>query len=81
MTFVGIKMILGLLHVAIYGPYAVLLATVCGLLVFQVGIFEGLIITLVVHAVISYVIFSKIDRMPGGTIVRQYFKKFKDEVN
>ncbi len=79
MTFVGIKMVLGLLHVATYGPYALLLATVCGLLVFLVGIFEGLIITLVIHAVISYVIFSKIERMPGGTIVRQYFKKFKDE--
>ncbi len=79
MTFVGIKMILGLLHVANHGPYAVLLATVCGLLVFLVGIFEGLIITLVIHAVISYVIFSKIERMPGRVIVRQYFKKFKDD--
>jgi len=44
-----------------------------------VGIFEGLIITLVIHAVISYVIFSKIERMPGRAIVRQYFKKFKDD--
>lgn len=79
MIFVGIKMVLGLLHVAIYGPYAVLLATVCGLLVFQVGIFEGLIITLVVHAIISYVIFSKIDSMPHATIVRKYFQKFKED--
>ncbi|MCF6299217.1 MAG: SulP family inorganic anion transporter, partial [Thiomicrorhabdus sp.] len=79
MTFVGVKMILGLLHVATYGPYAVLLATVCGLLVFQVGIFEGLIITLVIHAVISYVIFSKVESMPPGTIVRKYFKKFKED--
>ncbi len=79
MTFVGIKMVLGLLHVATHGPYAVLLATVCGLLVFQVGIFEGLIITLVIHAVISYVIFSKVDSMPAGTIVRKYFRKFKED--
>jgi len=79
MTFVGIKMILGLLHVAIYGPYAVLLATVCGVLVFEVGIFEGLIATLVIHALISYVIFSKIESMPAGTIVNKYFEKFKEE--
>ena len=81
MTFVGIKMVLGLLHVATFGPYAVLLATVCGLLVFQVGIFEGLIITLVIHAIISYVIFSKIERMPAGTIVSKYFQKFKNDEN
>ena len=79
MTFVGIKMVLGLLHVATFGPYAVLLATVCAGLVFKVGIFEGLIITLVIHAVISYVIFSKIESMPAGTIVSKYFDKFKEE--
>ena len=77
MTFVGIKMLLGLLHVATFGPYAVLLATLCAGLVFKVGIFEGLIITLVIHAVISYVIFSKIESMPAGTIVSKYFDKFK----
>jgi MFS superfamily sulfate permease-like transporter len=79
MSFVGIKMFLGLLHVATFGPYAVLLATVCAGLVFKVGIFEGLIVTLVIHAVISYVIFSEIDSMPAGTIVSKYFQKFKEE--
>ena len=79
MSFVGIKMFLGLLHTAVFGPYAVLLATVCAGLVFKVGIFEGLIIVLLIHAVISYVIFSKIDNMPTGTIVSKYFQKFKDD--
>ena len=79
MSFVGIKMFLGLLHIAAFGPYAVLLATVCAGLVFKVGIFEGLIIVLLIHAVISYVIFSKIDNMPNGTIVSKYFQKFKDD--
>ena len=79
MSFVGIKMFLGLLHTAVFGPYAVLLATVCAGLVFKVGIFEGLIITLVIHGIISYVIFSKIDSMPAGTIVSKYFQKFKDD--
>ena len=79
MSFVGIKMFLGLLHIAAFGPYAVLLATVCAGLVFKVGIFEGLIITLIIHGVISYVIFTKIEDMPTGTIVSKYFQKFKTE--
>ncbi len=78
MTFVGIRMVMGLLHVAHFGPYALLLATMCGVLVFKVGIFEGLIITLVIHAIIHSVIFSHIDNLPAGTIVRQYFTRFKD---
>jgi len=79
MTFVGIKMVLGVLHTAKHGPYAMLLATLCGLLVFKVGIFEGLIITLVIHAVIYYVIFKNVESMQTGTIVRQYFQKFKED--
>jgi MFS superfamily sulfate permease-like transporter len=79
MSFVGIKMFLGLLHTAEFGPYAVLLATVCAGLVFKVGIFEGLIIVLVIHGIISYVIFSKIENMPTGTIVSKYFQKFKSD--
>lgn len=79
MVFVGLKMILGLLHVVKHGPYALLLATVCGLLVYQVGIFEGLLIALAIHAVISYVIFTKIENMSANTIVSTYFSKFKEE--
>lgn len=79
MTFVGIKMVLGLLHIAKHGPYALLLATLCGILVFKVGIFEGLIITLVIHALIYYVIFKKIDCRPTGSILRHYFNKFKED--
>lgn len=79
MVFVGLKMILGLLHVVKHGPYALLLATVCGLLVYQVGIFEGLLIALAIHAIISYVIFTKIENMSANTIVRTYFSKFKEE--
>ena len=79
MAFVGIKMVLGLLHIAQHGPYALLLATLCAALVFKVGIFEGLIIILVVHAVIHSVIFKKIESQPTSTIVRQYFNKFKEQ--
>jgi MFS superfamily sulfate permease-like transporter len=79
MTFVGIKMFLGLLHIAEFGPYAVLLATFCAGLVFKVGIFEGLVGTLIIHGLINYVIYSKIDNMPTGTIVSKYFKNFKED--
>jgi MFS superfamily sulfate permease-like transporter len=79
MTFVGIKMFLGLLHITTFGPYAVLLATVCAGLVFKVGIFEGLIVTLSIHGLISYIIFSKIESMPAGTIISKYFQKFKED--
>ncbi|CAA6806221.1 MAG: sulfate transporter family protein [uncultured Sulfurovum sp.] len=79
MSFVGIKMFLGLLHIAEFGPYAVLLASVCAGLVFKVGIFEGLIIVLFIHGIISYVIFSQMDNMPAGTIVSKYFQKFKSD--
>lgn len=79
MTFVGIKMFLGLLHITTFGPYAVLLASVCAGLVFEVGIFEGLIVTLIIHGLISYIIFSKIESMPAGTIVSKYFRKFKED--
>ena len=79
MTFVGIKMFLGLLHIATFGPYALLLASVCAGLVFQVGIFEGLIVTLGIHGLINYVIFSKIECMSARTIVSKYFQKFKDD--
>jgi MFS superfamily sulfate permease-like transporter len=79
MAFVGIKMIMGLIHVAHEGEYALLLAVLCGLLVFQVGIFEGLIIVLVIHAIIHYVIFTKIDNMPADKIIRKYFDKFKND--
>ncbi|MBN2866246.1 MAG: SulP family inorganic anion transporter [Thiotrichales bacterium] len=81
MAFVGIRMVMGLLHVAHHGPYALLLATFCGLLVFKVGIFEGLVITLVLHAVINFVIFKHIDEMEAGSIIRKYFDRFKEDDN
>lgn len=79
MIFVGSKMALGLLHIAQFGAYAMLLGSLCAILVFKVGIFEGLIITLVLHAVINYVISSKVENKPTDTILRQYFDRFKDD--
>ena len=79
MMFVGIKMIMGLLHVAHHGRYALLLAVLCGLLVYKVGIFEGLLIALAVHAIINFVIFKERENIMPKEMVRNYFAKFKQE--
>jgi MFS superfamily sulfate permease-like transporter len=79
MAFVGIKMVLGLLHVAKHGEYALLLGSLCGVLVFKVGIFEGLLITLALHAIIHLVIFKVIEKMKTASIIKRYFERFKED--
>jgi MFS superfamily sulfate permease-like transporter len=54
MIFSGWKMINGLRHVIHQGKYAFMLAVFCGVLVFKLGIFEGLILALVLHAIITF---------------------------
>jgi MFS superfamily sulfate permease-like transporter len=76
MIFSGWKMIMGLWHVAHHGQYAMILATVCGLLVYKVGIFEGLLIAMAVHGLINYIVFKQTDKIPGKVIIKKYFKKF-----
>jgi MFS superfamily sulfate permease-like transporter len=81
MIFTGWKMIAGLFHVIHHGAYAMLLAITCGFLVYEVGIFEGLIVALVIHGLIFFVIFRHVDETPARDIVRGYFQKFKNEDN
>jgi MFS superfamily sulfate permease-like transporter len=76
MIFTGWKMITGLWHVIHYGQYAMILATVCGLLVYKVGIFEGLLIAMALHGLINYVVFSQADKIPGKVIIKKYLDKF-----
>ncbi len=77
MMFSGYKMIAGLAHVTHYGPYALMLAVICGGLVFQVGIFEGLLIAMAVHAIVHFMIYTKHDNMPGKAVVKRYFENLK----
>jgi len=77
MMFSGYKMIAGLVHVTHYGPYAMMLAIATGLLVFELGIFEGLMIALVVHALIHYMVYTKHDNMPGRDVIKRYFENLK----
>ncbi|MCB1985929.1 MAG: SulP family inorganic anion transporter [Burkholderiales bacterium] len=77
MMFSGYKMIAGLVHVTHYGPYALILAVLCGGLVFMVGIFEGLLIAMAVHGIIHYMVYTKHDNMRGGDVVKRYFENLK----
>jgi MFS superfamily sulfate permease-like transporter len=80
MVFTGWKMVAGLYHVAQEGPYAFGLAMFCGILVFQHGIFEGLLAALVVHSFIKYVIF-KHERVPTLEILKRFIKLFSEGVH
>jgi hypothetical protein len=53
-----------------------ILATVCGLLVYKVGIFEGLLIAMAVHGLINYIVFSQADKVPSKLIIKKYLDKF-----
>jgi MFS superfamily sulfate permease-like transporter len=77
MIFSGWKMIEGLVHVTHHGPYAMILAILCGVLVFKVGIFEGLLIAMAVHGIVHYMVYANLDKMPGRAIVKRYIDDLK----
>ncbi len=77
MIFSGWKMIEGLVHVTHHGPYAMILAILCGVLVFKVGIFEGLLIAMAVHGIVHYMVYANLEKMPGRDIVKRYIDDLK----
>jgi MFS superfamily sulfate permease-like transporter len=77
MMFTGYKMVAGLLHVAHFGPYPMVLAILCGGLVYQVGIFEGLLIAMAMHAFVHFVIYLNVGKMGTMQIVRRYIDRLK----
>lgn len=77
MLLSGYKMIAGLVHVTHYGPYAMMLALLCGALVWKLGIFEGLLIAMAVHAIVHYLVYTKHDNMPGQAVIKRYFDNLK----
>ncbi len=79
MMFTGYKMIAGLIHVTHYGPYALMLAFVCGGLVFMVGIFEGLLIAMTIHGFIHYMVYTNHDKTPGRAVIKRYFENLKKD--
>jgi MFS superfamily sulfate permease-like transporter len=81
MIFTGWKMIAGLYNVAHDGgEYAFGLALFCGLLVFQLGIFEGLLISLAIHSFIKYVIYRH-SKMPTLQIFRKFIEVFSEKTH
>lgn len=81
MLFTGYKMIAGLVHVTHYGTYALILAVVTAGLVFKVGIFEGLLVAMVIHGAIHYLVYTNHDQMPGKDVVRRYINNLKNSDN
>lgn len=79
MMFSGWKMILGLVHVSLHGPYALMLGILCGALVFKVGIFEGLLVAMAVHGIIHYMVYTNLNKLTGRDIVKRYVNYLKKE--
>lgn len=77
MMFTGWKMIAGLMHVTHHGPYAMVLAILTGGLVYKVGIFEGLLVAMVIHAGIHYLVYTQSEKQPAKVVVRNYFENLK----
>jgi MFS superfamily sulfate permease-like transporter len=76
MIFTGWKMIAGLFHVAHHGRYELMLATICALLVYKLGIFEGLLIALALHGMINYVVLNKAHNVTSKAIIKGYLERF-----
>ena len=79
MMFTGYKMIAGLAHVTNYGPYALMLALITAGLVYQVGIFEGLLVAMATHGIIHFMVYTKHDKMRGRSVVKRYFDNLKKD--
>ena len=77
MMFTGWKMIAGLSHVTHHGPYAMALAILTGALVYKVGIFEGLLAAMAIHAVIHYLVYTQVDKQPARVVVGNYLANLK----
>lgn len=62
MVYSGWKMIANIAHVRSEGRYALIMAGVCGVLVFEAGIFEGLLAVLALHAVIQFIFMKRMGK-------------------
>ncbi|WP_292953638.1 hypothetical protein [Nitrosomonas sp.] len=76
MIFTGWKMIAGLFHVALHGRYELTLATICALLVYRLGIFEGLLVAMALHGLINYIVLNKAHEIQSREIIKKYLERF-----
>lgn len=77
MIFTGGKMMAGLYHVAAHGKYGLVLALFCGLLVFRLGIFEGLLLAMAVHAFVTFLVYRH-GHVPALEILKKVVAMFSD---
>lgn len=77
MLLSGYKMIAGLIHVTHHGPYAMMLAIICGALVWKLGIFEGLLIAMAVHGLIHFLIYLNREKMATKQIIKRYIDNLR----
>lgn len=75
MVYSGWKMIANISHVRAEGRYALILAGICGFLVFELGIFEGLILVMAGHAVIQFIFMRRLGKS-SGEIIAQFKSSF-----
>lgn len=80
MVYSGWKMIANISHVRSEGRYALIMAGICGLLVFELGIFEGLLLLLVGHALIQF-IFMRRTGKSAEEILNLFINSFKPNVD
>jgi MFS superfamily sulfate permease-like transporter len=78
MVFTGWKMIAGVFHVAAQGQYAFMLSLFCGILVWKLGIFEGLLVALLLHGLIGFFI-DRHHNVPVRKIFKKFIAKFVDK--
>lgn len=71
MVYSGWKMIANIAHIRAEGRYALIMAGICGLLVFQLGIFEGLLLVLLGHGCIQYIFIRRLGK-PHAEAVSQF---------
>lgn len=79
MIFTGWKMIMGLVHVAHQGQYAMMLAVICALLVYRLGIFEGLLLSLLMHGLINFIVIYQVHHTKSISIVKKYLERFSGQ--
>ena len=72
MVYSGWKMVANIAHVRAEGRYALIMAGICGLLVWKLGIFEGLLLVLAAHAIIQFIFMKRLDK--SNTEIWEQFK-------
>jgi len=75
MVYSGWKMIANISHVRPEGNYALTMAVICAFLVFEMGIFEGLLLLLAAHAALQYLFMRK-----KGKNTREIVSDFKSSL-